>query len=134
MLTKNTKFLIIDDLQTIRRLLRTSLTELGFKNIVDAPDGLEAWNLLNKDGNITAKVDFVIADFNMPRLNGLDLLERIRGTSWGKNMPVIILTSERDRELVSASIIAGVSQYIIKPYTGEILVTKINEAWKKHNP
>ncbi len=127
------KFLIIDDLPTIRRLLRSQLHDLGFKNIMDLPDGLNAWNLLSKDGNKSAQIDFIIADWNMPKLTGLELLERLRATSWGVNLPIILLTSESDRELVSAAIMAGVSQYIVKPYTAQNLASKITEAWKKHN-
>lgn len=99
---------------------------------MDLPDGLNAWHLLSKDGNSSAGIDFIIADWNMPKLSGLELLERTRATKWGANLPIILLTSESDRELVTAAILAGVSQYIVKPYTAQNLASKIEEAWEKH--
>ena len=134
LLSKSTRFLVIDDLPTIRRLVHQQLSEIGFNEILEAGDGEEAWKILSKDDAQANKIQFVIADWNMPKLSGLELLNRTREVSWGKELPFILLTSENSREQVSAAVIAGVSQYIIKPFSRQVLMIKLVEAWKKHNP
>jgi two-component system chemotaxis response regulator CheY len=130
---KRTKILVVDDVATIRALLRQQLSEMGFKNIVDCTDGYQAWSLISQDDNKTAKIELIIADWNMPKVTGLQFTQMVRSKDWGKNIPIIFVTSENNLELVSEAIHSGVSQYIIKPFSINILAEKMIKAWDRHH-
>jgi two-component system chemotaxis response regulator CheY len=130
---KKTKILVIDDVATIRAMLRQQLSEMGFKNIVDCTDGYEAWNMISAEDNKISKIEVIIADWNMPKVTGLQFTQMVRSKDWGKNIPIVFVTSENNLELVSEAIHSGVSQYIIKPFSKNILAEKLMKAWDKHH-
>jgi len=114
------KTLIVDDQQTMRSLIRTSLHALGITQTREAPDGEEALRAL-----ISAPCNLVITDFNMPKLDGLGLLRAIRAHGPTSKVAVIMLTGRADRELVQRAVQFGVNNYLVKPFTVETLKNKI---------
>lgn len=121
----NMKILTVDDFSTMRRIIRNMLRQLGYTNIVEAEDGAEALSLLQRE-----KVDFVISDWNMPNMSGLDLLKAIRADESLKPIPVLLVTAEALKEYVVEAVKAGVSNYVVKPFTAETLKEKINTIFK----
>jgi two-component system chemotaxis response regulator CheY len=125
MTDQNMKILTVDDFSTMRRIIRNMLRQLGYTNIVEAEDGAEAWSLLQRE-----KVDFVISDWNMPKMNGLDLLKAIRADEHLKPIPVLLVTAEALKDNVVAAVKAGVNNYVVKPFTAETLKEKIDAIFK----
>jgi two-component system, chemotaxis family, chemotaxis protein CheY len=117
----NMKILIVDDFSTMRRIVRNILKQLSFNNVDEAEDGDIALEKL-KNGDY----DFVITDWNMPNMTGLDLLKAIRSDTRLKDMPVLLITAEAEKENVVLAAQAGVNDYIVKPFTGDVLQQKIN--------
>ena len=116
------KILVVDDFPTMRRIVRNALKQLGYENVFEAEDGADAFEKLQA-GNI----DFVVTDWNMPNMNGLDLLKSIRGNDTLKDMPVLLVTAEAEKENIVQAAQAGVSGYIVKPFTAEVMGQKIDK-------
>ena len=116
----NTKFLVVDDFSSMRRIVKSVLKELGYNNVTEADDGSTALPLLR-----AGEFDFLITDWNMPGLPGLDLLKAVRADDRLAKLPVLMLTAEAKREQIMAAVEAGVSGYIIKPFTAEVLKEKL---------
>jgi len=116
------KFLVVDDFATIRRIVKGVINELGFSNVTEADDGSTALPLL-RDGNF----DFLITDWNMPGMPGLDLLKAVRANPKLAKLPVLMVTAEAKREQIIAAAQAGVDGYIIKPFTAEVLKKKLTK-------
>jgi two-component system chemotaxis response regulator CheY len=120
------KFLIVDDFSTMRRMVKSVLNELGYSKITEADDGSTALPLL-RDGDF----DFLITDWNMPGMPGLDLLKAVRANAKLAKLPVLMLTAEAKRDQIVEAAQAGVNGYVIKPFTADVLkkkLTKILEA------
>jgi two-component system, chemotaxis family, chemotaxis protein CheY len=120
--TNTIRCLVVDDFATMRRIVRNLLQELGYQHIQEADDGRTAWPMLQ-----TGNFDFVITDWNMPQMPGLDLLKAIRSDAKLKNLPVLMVTAEAKREQIVEAAQAGVSGYIVKPFTAEVLQQKIDK-------
>jgi two-component system chemotaxis response regulator CheY len=123
---KNIKILIVDDFATMRKVIRNILKQLGYENIVEAEDGVLGLRAMKSQ-----KIDFVICDWNMPNMTGLELLKAVRADGDLGTTPFLMVTAEALQENVVAAVKAGVSNYIVKPFTAEILnekITKILEA------
>jgi two-component system chemotaxis response regulator CheY len=120
----NMKILIVDDFATMRRILKGALKQLGFKNIVEAEDGSEAITLLKKE-----KVDLILSDWNMPKMNGLEFLKAVRADAGLKQTPFIMVTAEGQKDNVVDAIKSGVTNYIIKPFTPEALGEKLKKVF-----
>lgn len=132
MIPTEIKILIADDMPTIRDLLKTQLKALGFNKVIEAEDGEQALNLLIEHDSEADKVQMVISDWNMPKMSGLEFLKQVRATDQWVNLPFILLTSESERDQVTEAILAGVSQYVVKPFAGKAFQEKMNSAWAKH--
>lgn len=117
----NMKILTVDDFSTMRRIIRNMLRQLGYNNIFEAEDGVTALGLLQRE-----KVDFVISDWNMPNMSGLELLKAIRADDNLKAIPVLMVTAEALKENVVEAVKAGVNNYVVKPFTAETLKEKID--------
>ncbi|MBD1227743.1 chemotaxis response regulator CheY [Xenorhabdus griffiniae] len=126
MASKDLKFLVVDDFSTMRRIVRNLLKELGFNNVDEAQDGVEALTKLR-----TAEFDFVISDWNMPNIDGLELLKTIRGEEKLAALPVLMVTAEAKKENIIAAAQAGASGYVVKPFTAAILEEKLNKIFEK---
>lgn len=115
-------FLVVDDFSTMRRIIKNLLNDLGYANVTEADDGNTALPLL-KNG----KFDFLITDWNMPGMPGLELLKAVRSDARLAKMPVLMLTAEAKREQIVEAAQAGVSGYVIKPFTAATLKEKIDK-------
>lgn len=118
----NMKILCVDDFSTMRRIIRNILKQLGYENVDEAENGQEAYDKV-KDG----AYDFVITDWNMPVLDGLGFLKRVRSDPKIKDIPILMVTAEAEKEKVVAAIQAGVNNYIVKPFTAETLKEKMDK-------
>jgi len=117
----NMKILVVDDFSTMRRIVRNILKQLGFTNVEEAEDGDVALEKL-RNGSF----EFVITDWNMPNMTGLDLLKNIRADEVLRDIPVLIVTAEAEKENVVQAAQAGVNDYIVKPFTADVLKAKIS--------
>lgn len=120
------KILIVDDFSTMRRIVKNLLKDLGFTNTVEADDGKTALPLLEK-GNI----DFLVTDWNMPGMTGIDLLKAVRANPALANLPVLMVTAEAKREQIIMAAQAGVNGYVIKPFTAATLKEKIEKIFER---
>ncbi|MBU2620441.1 MAG: response regulator [Proteobacteria bacterium] len=118
----NMKILVVDDFATMRRIVKNILTQLGFKNIIEADDGTTALNVLKSE-----KIGLIISDWNMPKMTGLDLLKAVRADASMVNTPFIMVTAEAQQDNIILAVKAKVSQYIVKPFTAETLSEKLNK-------
>ncbi len=121
---KETRFLIVDDMSTMRKIIRTILNQLGYTNVDEAENGKEALAKL-RVGNY----QFVLMDWNMPEMDGLETLKNMRADEKLKDIPVIMVTAEAKKENVLMAIQAGANNYIVKPFTPEVLKEKIEKVW-----
>lgn len=119
---RNLKILVVDDMATMRKIIKGLLDQLGFKNIDEAEDGKVALQKLR-----SGSYDFVITDWNMPNMTGLELVQEIRKDPQLKHLPVLMVTAEAKKENVLLAIKAGVNNYIVKPFTAEVLKEKIEK-------
>lgn len=123
---KNIKILIVDDFSTMRRIIKNLLHELGFSNTAEADDGTTALPMLKAGG-----FDFLITDWNMPNMNGLELLKAVRADEALSGMPVLLVTAEAKRDQIIEAAQAGVNGYIVKPFTAETLKEKIEKIFER---
>jgi two-component system chemotaxis response regulator CheY len=117
------KILVVDDFPAMRRITRTLLRQLGYNNVVEAEDGKQAIDILAKDSFI----DFIVSDWNMPNMTGLELLQAVRADEKLKKKPFLMVTAEAEQENIMAAVKAGVSNYIVKPFTVQVLQDKLNK-------
>ncbi|EXF91026.1 chemotaxis protein CheY (plasmid) [Pseudomonas fluorescens HK44] len=122
------KILIVDDFSTMRRIIKNLLRDLGFTNTYEADDGTTALPML-KNGSF----DFLITDWNMPGMSGIDLLSYVRADDRIKHLPVLIVTAEAKREQIIKAAQAGVNGYVIKPFTAQVLKEKIEKIFERIN-
>lgn len=122
----NMKFLVVDDFSTMRRIVRNLLKELGFTNVQEAEDGVDALNKLRGES-----FDFVVSDWNMPNMTGIDLLRAIRADEKLKHLPVLMVTAEAKRENIIEAAQAGASGYVVKPFTAGTLDEKLKKIFEK---
>lgn len=127
MADKNLKILIVDDFSTMRRIVRNLLKELGFTNADEAEDGVVALQKL-KGGSF----QFVVSDWNMPNMTGIELLRAIRADAELKHLPVLMVTAEAKKENIIEAAQAGASGYVVKPFTAATLEEKLNKVFEKH--
>jgi len=125
-LDKNMKILIVDDFSTMRRIIKNLLRDLGFTNTSEADDGLTALPML-QSGNF----DFLVTDWNMPGMNGIDLLRAVRADERLKNLPVLMVTAEAKRDQIIEAAQAGVNGYVVKPFTAQGLKDKIEKIFER---
>ena len=121
-MSKDLKFLVVDDFSTMRRIIKNLLNDLGYANVSEADDGKTALPMLQAGG-----FDFLITDWNMPGMPGLDLLTAVRADAKLAKLPVLMLTAEAKREQIIEAAQAGVSGYVIKPFTAATLKEKIDK-------
>ncbi len=121
-MSKDMKFLVVDDFSTMRRIIKNLLHDLGYTNVTEADDGATALPMLQNGA-----FEFLITDWNMPGMPGLDLLKAVRADARLKGMPVLMLTAESKREQIVEAAQAGVNGYVIKPFTAITLKEKIDK-------
>lgn len=119
---KGMRVLVVDDFSTMRKIIKNILRQLGFTNIVEADDGSTAWETLNKDN-----IDFIVSDWNMPIMTGIELLRKVRSSEEYADLPFLMVTAEAQQENIIEAVQAKVSNYIVKPFTPETLGQKIDK-------
>ena len=125
---EDTRFLVVDDFSTMRRIVKNLLKELGFTNTQEAEDGVEALKKLRAD-----TYDFVVSDWNMPNMTGIELLREIRADAKLRHLPVLMVTAEAKRENTIEAAQAGASGYVVKPFTAATLDEKLKKIFQSLN-
>lgn len=123
---KDMKILIVDDFSTMRRIIKNLLRDLGFNNTQEADDGLTALPKLQAGG-----FDFLVTDWNMPGMQGIDLLKAVRADPNLASLPVLMVTAEAKKEQIVEAAQAGVNGYIVKPFTAATLKEKIDKIFER---
>ena len=122
MLDTSAKILVVDDFSTMRRIVKNILKQLGYDNVEEAEDGSQAFNKV-KNGSY----GFVVTDWNMPNMDGLELCKAIRADAATKDIPILFVTAEAQKENVVTAVQAGASNYIVKPFTADVLKEKMEK-------
>jgi len=117
------KILVVDDFPTMRRIVKTLLKQNGFHNFVDAEDGEQAYRILQEHGDF----EMIISDWNMPNMTGLEFLKTVRSDAKFKHLPFLMVTAEAEKENIIEAVKSGVSNYIVKPFTGQALKDKLEK-------
>ncbi|SFF96727.1 two-component system, chemotaxis family, response regulator CheY [Neptunomonas qingdaonensis] len=125
-LKKDIKILVVDDFSTMRRIIKNLLRDLGFTNVVEADDGKTAMPILQQ-----GEVQFLVTDWNMPGMTGIDLVRAVRADPKMAGMPILMVTAEAKREQIIAAAQAGVNGYVIKPFTAAVLKGKIDKIFDR---
>ncbi|MGA7594523.1 MAG: chemotaxis response regulator CheY [Gallionella sp.] len=125
MANEDTRFLVVDDFSTMRRIVRNLLKELGYLHVQEAEDGVEALAKLRAD-----PFDFVVSDWNMPNMTGIELLKEIRSDEKLKHLPVLMVTAEAKKENIIMAAQAGASGYVVKPFTAVVLDEKLKKIFQ----
>jgi two-component system chemotaxis response regulator CheY len=125
-LDKNMKILVVDDFSTMRRIIKNLLRELGFSNTSEADDGTSGLKMLQSDS-----FDFLITDWNMPGMQGIDLLKAVRADPRLANLPVLMVTAEAKKDQIVEAAQAGVNGYVVKPFTAATLKEKIDKIFER---
>jgi len=125
-LKKDIRILVVDDFSTMRRIIKNLLRDLGFTNVEEADDGKTALPILKQ-----GRIEFLITDWNMPGMTGIDLLKEVRSDPELASIPVLMVTAEAKREQIIAAAQAGVNGYVIKPFTAVVLKEKIEKIFER---
>ena len=131
MFAVETRFLVVDDMPTMRELVKTQLRGMGYRNIQEAADGAEAFSRIVISYQDNEAIDVIISDWNMPKLNGLDFLKQIRANDKYSKIPFLLLTSESEKDQVTEAILAGVTQYLVKPFAPKAFEEKLKAVWAR---
>jgi two-component system chemotaxis response regulator CheY len=123
---KDIRILVVDDFSTMRRIIKNLLRDLGFTNVEEADDGKTALPILKQ-----GRIEFLITDWNMPGMTGIDLLKEVRADPELSHIPVLMVTAEAKREQIIAAAQAGVNGYVIKPFTAVVLKEKIEKIFER---
>ena len=115
------KLLVVDDSSTMRRIIKNTLARLGYKDVLEGADGVEGWSQLDSNPDI----EMLITDWNMPEMNGLELVKKVRADARFKDLPIIMVTTEGGKAEVITALKAGVNNYIVKPFTPQVLKEKL---------
>lgn len=131
MFPADTRFLIVDDMPSLRQILKAHLRRLGYHNISEAEDGIQALQMMVAAKTTVSPFQVVISDWNMPNLDGVAFLKKVRATKEWKNLPFILLTTESEKGKVLEAVVANVSNYIVKPIDEDTLRDKLFKVWEK---
>lgn len=130
-LKANMKILVVDDMGTMRKIIKNMLTQIGFTNIDQADDGATAWPKIQQAYEAGEPYEFIVSDWNMPGMSGLDLLKNVRATEEYKALPFLMITAEAEQGNVVIAVKAGVSNFIVKPFSAQVLKEKIDKIFNK---
>ena len=128
-----TKILVIDDFANMRKIIKKTLSDLGYNTVDEADDGATAWPMIENAYVAGSPYGFIISDWNMPNLKGIDLLKACRSDKRFKNIPFILVTVESEKEQIINAANSGVSNYIVKPFTSELLIKKMERVWQSYS-
>ena len=134
MYAADTLFLIVDDTALMRTIVKTALAEMGYSRFVEAIDGFTAFETLEKQISKNDPVQFIISDWNMPKMSGLELLKKCAVTLEFTNIPFILVTAEGSQDQIIQAAKAGVADYILKPFSFDKIKEKLERVYKKRHP
>jgi len=115
------KILVVDDFPTMRRIVKTLMRQNGYSNFIEAEDGAQAYETLKSVGDI----EFIVSDWNMPNMTGIEFLKAVRADPKFKHLPFLMVTAEAEKENIIEAVKSGVSNYVVKPFTGQTLAEKL---------
>ncbi|MCX7674313.1 MAG: response regulator [Bdellovibrionaceae bacterium] len=133
MFSPDTRFLVVDDFATMRKIVKKVLMELGYSQIEEADDGKPAWELIKSAHASGHPFGVVISDWNMPGMTGIDLLKAVKADPQLKSTPFILVTAESEQKNIIEAAKAGVSDYVVKPFNAQTLKAKLERVWQKHH-
>lgn len=133
MFPKETRFLVVDDFATMRKIIKKVLTELGYTNIDEADDGKTAFPMIQSAHAEGKPYGFIISDWNMPGMQGIDLLKACKADPKHKDLPFMLVTAESEQKHILEAAKAGVSDYVVKPFNSATLKAKMERVWAKHS-
>lgn len=133
MFSQNTKFLVVDDFLTMRKIIKKALNENGYFDIIEAENGTQALKMLQESFINNKPIEFIISDWNMPNMNGLDLLKECRQNSMYKDIPFLMVTAESEQKQIIEAIKLGVSEYIVKPFSPSTIIEKLSRVYNRIN-
>lgn len=125
------KILIVDDFEMVRTMLRNGLKDLGYTNYSESENGKDAWHKLEEAHHSNQPFQMIFCDWNMPEMSGLELLEKCRADEKYKNVPFIMVTAEAEQDYIVSALRSGATDYVIKPFSPEMLEKKLNRALTK---
>ncbi|MCB9061772.1 MAG: response regulator [Halobacteriovoraceae bacterium] len=125
------KILVVDDMATMRKIIKNMLTQIGFTKIEQADDGATAWPMIQEAKSSGEPYEFIVSDWNMPQMTGLELLEKLRSSDEYKTLPFLMITAEAEQGNVVIAVKAGVSNFIVKPFSAQVLKEKIDKIFNK---
>lgn len=134
MFSPNTKFLIVDDFATMRKVVKKVLAELGYSEIQEAEDGKIALQLIQQAADGGTPFQCIVSDWNMPNMTGLELLKACKADPKLKEIPFMLVTAESEKEQIIEAAKSGVSEYVVKPFNAATLKDKLTRVYNKHNP
>ena len=124
------KVLVVDDMATMRKIIKNMLVQLGFSNITEAEDGSDAWPMIQEAHANGDPYEFIVSDWNMPGMTGLELIKNLRATEEFKTLPFLMITAEAEQGNVVVAVKAGVSNFIVKPFSSTVLEEKVKKIFK----
>lgn len=122
------KILVVDDFPTMRRIVKTLLRQNGYSNFVEAEDGEQAYGILKS----TMDIEFIVSDWNMPNMTGIEFLKVVRADPKFKHLPFLMVTAEAEKENIIEAVKSGVSNYVVKPFTGATLAEKLAKIYQNY--
>lgn len=132
MFDPNSKFLVVDDFKTMRSIVKKALQNMGYNQIEEAEDGAQAYKAITNAANMGMPFMCIVSDWNMPNMTGLELLVKVRADEKFKNLPFMLVTAENEQKQVIEAAKAGVSNYIVKPFTPADFQSKLQLVFNKH--
>lgn len=131
MFKANTKFLIVDDYRNMRKIIKNTLSEIGYNNTIEATDGLHAYEKLVEATTRREPIEFIICDWNMPKMLGIDFLKKCKSEKIYTDIPFIFVTAENDQQKIVEAVKVGVTDFVIKPFSPAIMKSKFESYFKK---
>lgn len=131
MFARDTKILVVDDMETMLNIIKKNLYDLGLRNLVEADNGEEAWDEVGRALDHNTPIQLIISDWHMPRMQGIDLLRKVRSHSQTKSTPFIMVLAETEKAQIAEAIHSGVSDCIFKPIDSTKFAEKLFALWQK---
>lgn len=133
MFSQDSRFIVIDDFATMRKIIKKVLSELGYTNIDEAEDGAKALPMIQKASSSGQPYQCIISDWNMPNMQGIDLLKACKADGALKDIPFMLVTAEGEQKQIVEAAKAGVSDYVVKPFNAQTLKEKLQKVYDRHN-
>lgn len=129
---KTFNFLIVEDSESMRHFIKNTLRELGFKNLMLAINGIEAKKILEESLEPeSTRIDLIFCDWMMPKMSGIEVLKEVRSNPELKDIPFVMITTKKDQASIRQAIQEGVNDYVVKPFTANTFIEKVNKYTKK---